>query len=248
MTSRQLYESPGLYGRIFPADAEDAAFFAALMRLESRMGALEGPVLDAACGTGALTGLLGLPVVGLDRCRELLRVAPAGVRAVAGDLLALPFASTSLAGAFSRLFGYGYAAGERPEQARALAAELGRILRPGAPVALEVPLAYRPDRLQGMEEHATLPGGLGYRFRYLDVLQETAFGAVLASRIEVTAPAGESWMLAAPLHVYTPEGMCGWLGEAGVMAVRFHAPYDPGSGTAEPPADCLRAIAAGTRK
>ncbi len=244
MNGRALYVDPALYSRVFPPDAGEAAFFTALLKAVPPGAA----VLDAGCGTASLAAMLPLQVVGLDRCRELLRAAPAPVQTVEADLTALPFRKGTLGGAFSRLFGYGYALGEVPGWAAAIAEELGRVLRPGAPVALEVPLAHRPSRLQGIEERAVLPGGLAYRFRYLDVLEETAFGTVLATRIEVRDPAGEEWHLAAPLHVYTPEGARAWLAHAGITEVRFHAPYDLASGTAEPPEDCLRAVAVGVHQ
>ncbi len=95
-----------------------------------------GAVADLGCGHGrhaaALRGA-GVDVIGLDVDALSLRQGLPGLVAVRADLRALPFATGSLAGAYSwysSLFIFDDAAHE------ALLREIARTLRPGAPLVL----------------------------------------------------------------------------------------------------------------
>lgn len=101
-------------------------------------GELRGqPALDAACGTGDLTGLLAVagatPVVGLDFCPEMLEIArrkfsrapSQPIEWIAGDATALPFADATFQ-AVTIAFGLR----NIPEPDKALA-DFFRVLRPG---------------------------------------------------------------------------------------------------------------------
>jgi len=97
-------------------------------------------VADLGCGPGWYGALLrrrGFKVVGLDLSRAMLREArrsAAGVGLVRGDLARLPFARASLDGAWARNTYMHLPAGQLP----GAFAELHRVLRPGARIALSL--------------------------------------------------------------------------------------------------------------
>lgn len=238
---KNLYDFPEVYSRVFPVDEEDLNFFAA-------MGAeCGGPILDAGAGTGALAAGIaaagGHEVVALDLSRILLRGARNGC---AGDLFALPFRDASFRFAYSRLFGYAYACAQNIAECGLLARELGRVVKSGAKIAIEVPLAYQPKRLQGIREQAVLDAAT-YEFRYLDLLRSGDHGAILDTSITVQAE-GDTCMLKVPIHVFTPEGAAAWLAQGGFVVESFYASYDLRSATHAPPKDCLRAVIVGKRE
>jgi demethylmenaquinone methyltransferase/2-methoxy-6-polyprenyl-1,4-benzoquinol methylase len=113
---------------------------AALRELRSEIGA---PVLDLGCGTGRLTDRAneaGYRVVGLDVSAAMLTAAQErGVsRLVQGSAFRLPFRDGSFAGAVS-----GFVLRNLDDLPAAFA-ELARVLRPGAGVAI-VDITEPPD-------------------------------------------------------------------------------------------------------
>lgn len=99
-----------------------------------------GMVLDLGCGHGRHAGILRkakLNVVGADRFEHLLLAHPKRTRKVAcADMRELPFANASLAGAYCIFNTFGYF--DHGQNMRVLA-ELGRTLRPGGLLILQVP-------------------------------------------------------------------------------------------------------------
>jgi len=128
-----------------PDVVEDYAAFRGVGLLPREARALEryfpstGRLLDLGCGAGRTTAALaarGFDVVGLDVARPMVREvhdAVPAASAVAGDAALLPFADDVFDGA---LFSYKGLDELRPSTARAAALrEIGRVLRPGAPLA-----------------------------------------------------------------------------------------------------------------
>jgi len=223
MTS--LYADADLYGRVFPLDAGDVDFYSELL------GPVEGPLVDLGGGAGelaaALSVRLSVPAVTVDLAPWIPRD---GVLSVRGDLRALPMRGP-VGGLVSRLFGVGYAMAQG-------SVSFAGLLAPGARAVLELPLAWEPRRLQGLEESAEIAPDLTYRFRYLDVLRDDALGAaVLDTLIEV---GGRE--VHAPLWVPTPVALRAWVGAQGWRFVGVCAAGDAGSLCSEPPRDCLRAV------
>lgn len=99
----------------------------------------DGPVLDAACGTGRHAAYLaarGHSVLGVDASEEMLARARARLPAVdlrVGELAALPVADASVVGAVCAL-----ALSHLPEMAPAIL-ELGRVLAPGGRLVVSNP-------------------------------------------------------------------------------------------------------------
>lgn len=241
--NEDLYGSPEVYGRVFPLDEEELAFWKGMTG-----GTGAGPLLDLGAGPSGLAAMLGAPMpVALDPCAELLAFSPMS-RRVRGDALALPFASGMVGAVVSRLFGLAYAAGFAPaKRLELLASELGRVLASGGVVALEIPINVRPRRLQWIEENAEIARGLFYRFRYLDLAADHELGAALNTEITVEGADGLRWEMEAPLFVFTPEGARRWAAAAGLNDVRFYACYDLTTETSTPPDDALRAVLSGRR-
>lgn len=227
--SRRLYARPDLYRRVFPVDAEESGFFATFLSGEVR-------VVDLGGGGGELLAAMGVGGLTLDLSRELL-AGGTGPR-VRGRIEGMPFAEGVFDAAISRLFGVAYAAAMVPVED--IWREVARVLSPGGQIVLELPLHYRPRALQGVEERAEVAGG-AYRFRYLDVLRETEWGAVLAAEIEFVL-AGDRYRVEDPLHVFSPEALVRLLREAGFGAVQFFPSYDAGSPCEFPPAECHRGV------
>lgn len=99
----------------------------------------DGPVLDAACGTGRHTAYLhecGRKAIGVDASEAMLERARAklpGTELRRGALTALPLDDASVAGAVCAL-----ALSHLPELGPAIA-ELGRVLRPGGRLIVSNP-------------------------------------------------------------------------------------------------------------
>lgn len=243
-SNSSLYANPSLYGLVFPSDQETADFYSKII------DGTKGPVIDLGCGNGELSFQLSRRsrrfTAGVDLSLELLRGRPADFPCIQGDIMSLPFQCSSAGVLVSCLFAPSYAVASKPEKAadrlEVLASEIRRVLKGDGRVAAELPLAYRPRRLQGIEERATLSETVHYRFEYLDVILKTKFGAVLSSHIEVTTDDGV-WEVDDPLHVFTPEGARRWFEKMGLSDVHFCASYDLSTRTRTPPDDCLRAVA-----
>ncbi|MDK2971163.1 MAG: hypothetical protein PWP23_918 [Candidatus Sumerlaeota bacterium] len=243
--SSPLYEAPDLYARAFePPDPGQAGFFATLL------GSPGGRVLSLGCGEGRLEETLarhGLRFVGIDAsvamAARAARRDPFGLY-VAARMEALPLAPAGYAGALSALLSFAYLT-QRAQQ-EAVLRWLAVALMPGAPLVLEIPLAWRPRRLQGISERHEFGGG-EYAFHYFDVLEENDSGAVLATAMRIATPEAVAERHA-PLMVFTPPGIRELLEAAGFEGVRFHAPYDLESGTESPPRDCLRGVVVAQRR
>lgn len=100
-----------------------------------------GPVLDLGCGFGRhLVGLrrAKVPAYGVDYSADLIRQIPAAQRkyAVRGDIRRLPFADASFSGACMLFNTFGYFA---EEDNGTVLAEVARVLKPGAPLVLDIP-------------------------------------------------------------------------------------------------------------
>ncbi len=222
---------------MFPVDEEEVKFFQGIL---SHSGD-DSPVLDAGCGSGLLAKSLGRQIIGV----ELLPGKSSDLKffPIRGDLLTLPCQDGIISCVISRLFGYAYAA-NKSRNLEILAKELGRVLSPAGTIAIELPVAHQPKKLQGISEK--IDSDPGYEFRYYDIIEETPFGAILASEIEVNWE-GKAFYIRAPIHVYTPDGVRNWLKISRVEKIRFCAPYDLKTETETPPKDCLRAVVLGTK-
>jgi SAM-dependent methyltransferase len=105
-----------------------------------RVGKPSGPILDAGCGTGRITGALvplGQPIVAVDYSdvclqRMLTRCAGSRVLAVQSDLRNLPLRSGAMGAATSIEVHSHLRDGDRQR----FLSELARVLRPGAPLVI----------------------------------------------------------------------------------------------------------------
>ncbi|HEX6177606.1 MAG TPA: class I SAM-dependent methyltransferase [Thermoanaerobaculia bacterium] len=104
--------------------------------VRGRFGAIDGPVLDLACGSGRHVQELkiaGYRVAGCDLSYTLLRT---GVReygtmpVTRADMRALPFCTASFAALVNFFTSFGYFAAE--EENRGVVGEMARVLTPGA--------------------------------------------------------------------------------------------------------------------
>jgi SAM-dependent methyltransferase len=146
-------EEAGWYDSIWPEYIDRVE----LPAHAERLGRPEGPVLDLGSGPGRITEYLardlGYPTIGLDYSLESLRLlvrrcAGLPVLAVHADGRALPIRDHALAGATSGQCYEHF----RPADRRLVLEECGRVLRPGAPLAvttLNYNLTFRLWKLKG---------------------------------------------------------------------------------------------------
>ncbi|MDY7105010.1 MAG: uracil-DNA glycosylase family protein [Actinomycetota bacterium] len=147
-----------------PAEAGDARDFAA---------SAERPIVDLGCGSGRHLGDLGPGVVGLDASAAMLALAAAerrGVPLVRGDLLALPFTTGAVGGAWAK---QSYVHVARTAMPAALA-EAHRVLRVGARLRLVV---FSGDRELEPHPDDDLPGGRRFSAWEPDHLRDVVVGA-----------------------------------------------------------------------
>lgn len=120
-------------------DADEARLQTAFFR--ELFGAIDGTILDLACGMGRHIDelrRLGYLVFGCDLSYVLLRHGLAkhgAMPLVRADMRALPFQTESLAGLVNFFTSFGYF--ESPEEDAATLGEMRRVLRPGAPVLFD---------------------------------------------------------------------------------------------------------------
>jgi len=106
---------------------EQVAFFA------SQCGALDGPVLDLACGMGRHMlelDALGYRSVGCDLSYILLKTG-GQEDVIRADMRRLPFCDSTFAGLVNFFTSFGYFSTEAENLS--VVAEMARVLRPGAP-------------------------------------------------------------------------------------------------------------------
>lgn len=237
-----LYHDPALYQRLFPLDDEELQFWKGLV------GGRGGALLDIGAGPSPLSRQLTaeLPVA-VDISAPMLRGGGQKKNCVQADASALPLANHSIQTVICRLFGIAYAAAPHPvTNFPRLAAELRRVIAPSGVAALELPLAHKPRKLQGLEERYEIEPGVHYAFRYFEVTDEHEFGARLDTQITVQS-CSQIWETSAPLFVFTPAGALTWANLAGLEGVEFYASYDLQTRTGTPPADVLRGVLVGQR-
>lgn len=120
-------------------DAEEARQQTAFFR--EQFGAIDGTILDLACGMGRHVDelrRLGYSVSGCDLSYVLLRHGlgkHGAMPLVRADMRALPFLSESFAGLVNFFTSFGYF--ESPEEDAQTLGEMRRVLRPGAPVLFD---------------------------------------------------------------------------------------------------------------
>jgi SAM-dependent methyltransferase len=168
--------------------------------------------LDAGCGTGFQTALLlalGYRAAGIDLSPGLLAVARRrhrDARFVRGDLQALPWRD----GAFDVAVSCGSTLSFVEDPARALG-ELGRVLRPGGHLVLEVERRWTLD--------------LAWRLASALAGDRLGYGATPAeARQALARPLGRGIWIAypgyPPLRLFTRRELDGFLARAGLVPVR----------------------------
>ncbi len=237
-----LYDHPDIYEAAFGAiaDAEETAFYGGFFAPGTRL-------LVGACGAGRVSCALsdsGYSVSGFDLSGEMIRRAaendPAG-RYEAGDLVDPPFANERFGGALVPLLGFAELGD--PASARMALAALANRLDGGGAILLELPVCHDVRSVQGMRESFDFDGG-DYRFDYLDAAESN--GYFTAVHFEIRVRSGERCARrAGKLAVYSPEGVARLFEDAGLSEPRYYAPGEFDSRCAEPPPDCLRAVAMG---
>lgn len=237
------YEQPALYDAIF---ADQAAECAALCR--QLLGEREGRFLSAGCGTALVERELpdAVRVTGFDLSPAMVQAAARAMpnaSFVVGRMERPPLECAGEAVAvFAGLLSMAYLIDDNAQHAFVRWA--ARQLQPGGRFIAEVPLAWQPSRVQGIEERSA--DGT-FRFRWLDCAHEGRHATALHSELTLRDPAGVEHTRRAPLAVFTPGGMRALLQAAGLREVRFVAPYDAGTETDAPPPDCLRAVVCARR-
>lgn len=122
-----------------------------------RVGAIGGPVLDLACGSGRHLAELranGYSAVGLDLSWVLLRTArerESGLRLARADMRRLPFCDGSVNGLVNFFTSFGYFDNE--DDNAGVVREMTRVLSPGAPFLFDFMNAQR--ELRGLVKHET---------------------------------------------------------------------------------------------
>jgi SAM-dependent methyltransferase len=131
----------------------------------SQFGAIDGPILDLACGTGRHIQelqTLGYHAVGCDLSYLLLRTGSEdyGVMPLArADMRALPFCSGVLAGLVNFFTSFGYFSSEDENQQ--VVREMARVLAPDAPFLFDYLNVHRElDQLVRRETRETPSGNV----------------------------------------------------------------------------------------
>jgi SAM-dependent methyltransferase len=183
-----------------------------------------GELLDVPCGFGRHSPPLaaaGYHVVGVDRARALLDEAQRRAggerwpKLVRADYRELPFADESFDAAVNLFSSLGYLGDE--QDTRALA-EIGRVLRPGGRLVIEI--MHRDllvTRFQDTDWHMLGEGRLLLEQRTFD----PALGLAQTTQTLIDA-AGERDSRTFSLRVYTATELLGMLERAGFAEARCH--------------------------
>jgi SAM-dependent methyltransferase len=138
----------------------------------SQVGAIDGLVLDLACGTGRHLQELqssGYRAVGCDLSYVLLRtgISDYGAMPVArADMRALPFCSGSLAGLVNFFTSFGYFSSE--DENLQVVREMARVLAPGAPFLFDYLNVHRELEQLVRRETRETPSGIVEIERWFD--------------------------------------------------------------------------------
>lgn len=145
--------------------------------LETRLGAIEGPVLDLACGSGRHLGEMrdrGYAVVGCDLSWILLRTGVrenGPLRVTRADMRELPFPSAAFAGLVNFFTSFGYFA-EEQENLKVID-EMSRVLGEGAPFLFDYLNVYREVQNLVPHEQRETEAGTVFIHRSFDTAEKT---------------------------------------------------------------------------
>ncbi len=238
-----LYDS--LFGEV---DEEETGFYAALFA-----DAPNRNVLSLGCGTGRLEAALstaGFHITGVDASEAMLARArqrdPRG-RYVASRMEDMPerLPGEPFGAVVSSTLSFAYIT--EAKTAQCVIADCARRMQPGGFLALDIPVAPEPRRLQGTLETMDTISGHHYQFMWHDVIAEDETRAVLDTEIRIGC-AQRAATRHARLAVWRPGGIRRLIEESGLFTnTLFHAPHDIATATTIPPADCLRAIVVARR-
>lgn len=150
----------------------------------------DGPLLDAACGTGrrlrGADGAFRCGAFGIDLVLPMLLAGARGAAVAAADLMALPFAAGSFRTAWCRL-AIGHVA-----EAERVYAELGRALAPGGRLVVT---DFHPDAARRGLVRSFRSGGellaVEHHVHEVDAHRRAAADAGLALETLLEVPAGE---------------------------------------------------------
>ncbi len=246
MHQDNLYNHPDKYSNLFGYDDEDLSFYREVIP--------DGVTCDAVLDLGSGNSDLLQHVlerrrsqfcIHFDLSRHLLLASPAMTK-VQGDINDLCFRENAFDLVFSRLLSVSYALGavsKSHSEARieSLFHELKSVGRKGCLYILELPIVYKLNRLQGVEESLQLGAQRSYRFTYLDLEYENTFGGKLYSRIAY-GDRGNEYHIDDPLFVFHPEKLKALLERTGFTEVFFYAPGDSQTKSELPPANVMRSV------
>jgi len=225
------------YLRAFAGDERDARAEAQALAAVRLAGCEPGAdVLDVPCGFGRhsipLAGA-GYRVVGVDRSQTLLGEARQRVggerwpKLVHADYRDLPFADASFDAALNLFSSLGYLGDE--EDARALA-EIGRVLRPGSRLVIEI--MHRDLLVTGWREQEWRLVGEGRLL--LDQRTFDPASGVAQTTQTLVGSNGERESRTFSLRVYTATELLAMVARAGFADARCHgdldgAPFETGT-------------------
>jgi SAM-dependent methyltransferase len=189
-----------------------------------------GELLDVPCGFGRHSLPLaraGYRVTGVDRAQPLLDEArrragdQSGVRIARADYRELPFADASFDAAVNLFTSLGYLGDE--EDTRALA-EIGRVLRPGARLVIEILHRDRLVRIFREQDWRLLGEG---RLLLEQRTFDAASGVVQTTQTLIDS-AGERDSRSYSIRCYTATELLTMLARAGFEEARCHGDLDGG--------------------
>jgi len=214
---------PLVYARRDDAEAERAA-----AAFAPRF-AVEGRVLDVACGAGRHTaafGVWGVHTVGVDLSEFLLDEAVErrglGGRVVCGDMRCLPFRDGSTAGAINMFTSFGYFDDEA-DNVRAVG-EIARVLRPGGRFLLDFLNAARVTEMDTATTRREENGAVIEERR-----EREDGGRFVAKNVQVTRPDGSQVSYRERVRLYGADELGKMLASAGLRVTARFGDYDGGA-------------------